>query len=229
MLILRALWRQRIMVAVGAVLAIAFAVKAMGGAAASTGSAETRVVLDTPRSQLIDSAPAGADTLPWRATLLADLLGTAPSRRQIAGAARVPLAQLGVVAPDLLAPAVPASLPVAASDAAAPTPETYVVSAYADGVLPIISVTAQAPDRAASARLVQAAVGALQASAAPPTDHKLQGLIVRRVDPIKTHTIAGGHGRKKALIVAVVLFFAWCTAVAFAPTGRKILARAAVQ
>lgn len=229
LLILRALWRRRILVAVGAVLAIAFALKAAGGGVAPSAMAETRVVLDTPQSQLTSSAPAGAETLPWRAALLADLLGAEPARRRVAGEARVPLERLAVVDPDLIAPALPASLPIAASKAAAPTPEPYVLSAYADGVLPIVAIQAQAPDRAGAARLAQAAVSALQASAAPPDARKLQGLVVRRVDPIKTRSIPPGNGRMNALVVAIALFGMWCTAVVLVPRGRKILARPAVQ
>ena len=68
------LWERRILVALGAVVAVAAALlvgRAMSGPGPGYGSGAVRVVLDTTDSQLVKAAPVGAATLPMRARLLA--------------------------------------------------------------------------------------------------------------------------------------------------------------
>ena len=120
----RALWRRRIFVSLGAMLAIAAAAKFAAGTGGGRARAEVRVLLDTPQSQLTNADPARVESLPWRATLLSQLLGTEPERRQLAREAGIPAHQLAVVNSDLATPAVPAPLPVAAANAAASPPSS---------------------------------------------------------------------------------------------------------
>ena len=88
--LLRRLWRRRILLGAGVLVAAATLV-ASGGTSPVTaqgGLASTSVALDTPRSQLVAAAPVGADTLAWRASLLAHLMATNASRMELAGRAR---------------------------------------------------------------------------------------------------------------------------------------------
>ena len=66
--LVRRLWHRRLLLACGVLAAIAIAVVVGLRPAAKTGVAWTRVALDTPKSQLVDSSPSGADTMPWRET-----------------------------------------------------------------------------------------------------------------------------------------------------------------
>ena len=109
--ILRLLSRRPILVAVGAVMAIAVGVLAAGGPTKKSGAASARVVVDTAKSQLIYQAPTGADTLPWRSVLLADLAGSRPLTDRIANEVGIRRKELVVVHPELAAPVTPPRFP----------------------------------------------------------------------------------------------------------------------
>lgn len=210
----RARWRRRIFVSLGAVLAIAAAAKFAAGTGDGRARAEVRVLLDTPQSQLINADPAGVRTLPWRANLLSQLLGTEPARRQLAREAGIPAHQLAVVHSDLATPTVPASLPLRAAEPAANPREAYLLSVESDAMIPLISLEAQAPDREAAARLAEAAAQALKASAAPADTPEARRLIAEPVAPIEARSLEGDHRALRALGVVIVLFGLWCAGVA---------------
>jgi hypothetical protein len=213
--VLRVLWRRRILVALGGLLAVAVAVT-LAHPAAPSGWAKTRVALDTPKSQLVTDAPAGADGLPWRATLLATLLGADPARDQIAREARIPTDRLAVIDLELTAPPVPASLPRAATTAAAVATEPYVLTVHTDDVLPVVSIETTAPDRAGAVRLAGAAVHALQAGASPRSTRELQAFTVERIAAMESVEIPGG-GRMKMAAMAIFLFGLWCASLILIP------------
>ena len=58
--LLRILWRRRVYVALGLVLALAVGFAASRGETRQLGIASTRVVIDTVDSQLVDAEPVGA-------------------------------------------------------------------------------------------------------------------------------------------------------------------------
>ncbi len=119
--ILRVLWAHKLLVIAGLVLAVTAGLKLGGGTTAPSGYAWTRVLVDTRTSALVKPAPFGADTLPWRAGLLADLLASEDVKRQIARGAQIPVEQLAIVDHSLANPTVDASEPKAAAEAAAIT------------------------------------------------------------------------------------------------------------
>jgi len=143
--LLRILWRRRVYVALGLVLALAVGFAASRGETRQLGIASTRVVIDTVDSQLVDAEPVGADTLAWRAALLGDLMGSDAGRPRIAYSMGIPEKDLAVVAPHLNEP--PKNTPAArrAAEAGAITTQPYVVAIQADGPLPIIDIDATAP------------------------------------------------------------------------------------
>jgi hypothetical protein len=209
----RTLWRRRIIVSLGAVLAIAAAAKFAAGSGDGGARAEVRVLLDTPQSQLINADPARVESLPWRATLLSQLLGTEPARRQIAGEAGIPANRLAVVNSDLATPILPAALSLTAAEAAAYPHEAYVLSVHSDATIPLISLEAQAPDRGAATRLAEAAAHALKISAAPADMPEARSFIAEPVGPITTRSLAAGHRTLLVLGVATFLFGLWCAGV----------------
>lgn len=220
-IVLRLLWRRRVAVACGIALAIAGALAVGTDPVPPSATAETRVTVDTPHSQLVTSAPAGADSLPWRATLLAIMLGDNHARTRIAREAGVPPDRLDVVDPELGEPAVPASLPHTAAQVAADVHEPYRITVHTDDVLPVVAVATEAPDRATAVRLARAAVDALGAHAPQHDTKVLQGLRVERVSPIQAKTVPGGGGRMRLLLVAVVLLVLWCAVLAVLPALRR--------
>ena len=221
--VLRLLWRRRLLVVLGALLAAGAGLLVGGSPVPDSGFAATRVAIDTPRSQLVTAAPLGSDSLPWRATLLATLLGTESARERVARDAGIRTDELAMVELELTAPPVAASLPRAAVKASNATTEPYVLTVHTDDVLPIIEIETRAPDRAGAARLAAAAVEALQAGASPRDTPELQGLSIERISAIEAIVIPGGAGRKRLAAVAMVVFVLWCSALTLIPAIRSAL------
>src|SRR5690348_17166734 len=94
------LWRRRRLVALGAIVAIALAIKAGPSPTPASGLAKTRVVLDTTQSQLITQDPSGSGSLPWRATIAALRLSDTGPRARIAEKAGIPVEKLTVIDPE---------------------------------------------------------------------------------------------------------------------------------
>ena len=221
--LLRVLWRRRLLVGLGVLLAIGIAVAVGPAAPVHGGVATTRVVLDTPSSQIVFRDPRGADTLTWRATLLTELMATEETRVGIARAVGVPTDKVVVVVPALTAPADPTTLPIAAAEAAAIRPEPYVVAFRYDPVLPVISIETHAPNRGAAARLAEASTRALQAGSSPATTDVTQGFVVDAVAPIQARATVSSSGPVKALGLAVFFLAFWCACVAVVPRVVRIL------
>jgi hypothetical protein len=212
--LLRILWRRRVYVAAGLVLALAIAFAASRGQSTQLGIASTRVVIDTVDSQLVDAEPVGADTLAWRAALLGDLMGSDAGRPRIASAMGIPERDLAVVGPHLNEP--PRNTPLArrASEAAAITTEPYVVAIQADDPLPIIDIDATAPSRRDAARLATAAKDAIrEMAAAHPDTADLLAFVVDDAGAMKTKAITNGPRRGLAAALALLFLAVWCTGV----------------
>jgi hypothetical protein len=213
--ILRVLWAHRILVALGAVVAIAAGLMVARGETTSVGVASTRIVLDTPDSQLLLPVTKGADSLGWRAALLANLTASQSVREDIADEVGIRPDRLVVIEPLLTTPTVRTALAPRALEAAEHTTADYVLTVRFDPELPIISVEALAPDRRAATRLAEAATGALTAAAkAPPDTRGKQGLVVNELGTPRTRAIVSGPGRAMPVAVTVVLFGFWCACVA---------------
>lgn len=161
--ILRQLWRRRVVVSVIAAgsillgLALTYRVGLPPESRRyNVGVAGARILIDTPKSQFVEVAPLGADTLGQRANVLAALMAEGDIKAAIARRAQL--------APDdLLASSESSEDPdqVSASDLKAPgifLLHTRVVRDSEGGQLPIIEVETQAPDSAGATRLVNAAV-----------------------------------------------------------------------
>ena len=172
--ILRELWRLRLLVILAALLAIFSAVLVsyrvslpslkLESRQYHVGIASARTLIDTPASQVVDLNPKGADTLNARASLLANLMVSTPVKSIIARDAGVPpdrLVAIAPTAPGSGGPTVPTTLSQKAAEASK-TPGAYLLTLQSDETLPIISVDAQAPTAAAAARLANAATTGLR-------------------------------------------------------------------
>ncbi len=230
----RLCWRLRRPVVVAAVIALAlgFAVGATG--AAPGGVAFTSVMLDTSKSHVVANVPIGADSLAWRASLLAHLMADESRKRQLAQELGISPDQLVVVDAALSEPKVPNSLATAAATAARAGGAPYVLIPYLKNEsLPIISIEAHAPDREGAARLAEAAAGLLRAQAPPPEEvvelsrpeaeaamassipRGLQGFVVEDVAPVRAESAADDQRSIKAKALPVLIVGLWCGCVAF--------------
>jgi hypothetical protein len=161
--ILRALWRRRAVVSVLAALSILLGLLLTHhvrfppeSRRYEVGVAGARILIDTPRSQFIDVAPLGAETLGQRANVLSVLMAEGDVKAAIARRA-------GLAPRDLVAVSESSADAKAVSSSTPSGPDihlltTRVVRDSEGGQLPIIEVETQAPDAAGATRLVKAAV-----------------------------------------------------------------------
>jgi hypothetical protein len=217
--VLRLLWHQRRLVLLGAILAAVAAYVFGPSPSPPRGVASTRILLDTSRSQLVADEPDDvAETLAWRATLAAQVLATDNNRRAIASAAGIPPERLDVTDLELMFPVIPASLPRTAAKASLSAPtQPFALSLHTDDAVPIISITAFAPDRASAVRLTEAAVTTLRRYASGTPSAEVLGLAVQTVTRIDSVTIPSRRNRKKTAAIAVVVFGLWIAALTLGP------------
>jgi len=220
--IVQRLWRRRLYVALGALLAVAAGLVAGPGQPVRSGAATARVVLDTPDSQAVYTDPGGADSLQWRTKLLAHLVGSEPTKARMGRALGVRAGRIAVDIVHLEVPELLTTLPVAAADLAMTSPEPYGLVVRYDEMLPIISIAARGPDRRAAARLADAATGALQAAGTGRYEPELQGFVVDRVGPTRSREVLNGGGPKRALAIAAITFFGWLAGVAMFPRALSV-------
>jgi hypothetical protein len=209
----RVLWRCRIAVAAGGLVAIALALVFASGARSTVGVASMRVMLDTPRSQTVETNPPNFDTLPSRAALLADLTGANPSRQRIANDMGIATKSLVVSSPALSIAPVPAPLPRHALDVASAVPEPYALLIRAINPLPIIAIDARAPSGPQAAKLATAAATALKAAAPSEFAHEADRFVVNEVAPVRSHEVVDGPRRMIAVIIALAVFGLWCACI----------------
>ena len=218
--IVRVLWDRRVIVALGAVLAVAAGVLAgqassQGGLGGAGWLGWTRLLLDTTDSQLVTSAPVAADTLPMRAALLAETLSTDEGRANVARAAGVPETELVVLGPSTrIEP--PVETPLVAQTAAvgAASRAHYVVEVFADELSPVISIEAHAPDRAGAGRLAQAAAAALRSLLRVHDASQSRGFVLDTVARTRTkRTVSASHRQLLMLASAVATFGIWCGSI----------------
>ncbi|HEX4692753.1 MAG TPA: hypothetical protein VH276_18780 [Solirubrobacteraceae bacterium] len=218
LVMLHILWRRRILVGVGVLLAVAVGILAGSHVQATTngGSVSSlRMVLDTVDSQLVAAAPNGSATLPTRALLLAETMATDRATRAIGRRGHVARGQLTVLGPSSRK-IPPVDTPLVsqvyllASSASTP----YVVSVFADQVTPIITIEAQAADGARSATLARAAGTTLRSQLLLEDGHRSDGFVLDTVAPVRTkHVVTHSHRRLMMLAGAVGTFGFWCVCI----------------
>ena len=213
--LLRVLWRRRIIVGVGAVLAIVAAVVGIqrGADATPTSSSLTKVLIDTPNSLVADARANGAATIYTRARLVGGLVADDSARAAIARRAGLSPSELAIAGPGAAAP--PSAItPLATQAIAVAKPVApYLVSVEVAPSLPIVSVTASAPDQGQAARLGRAAVDTLSSVARDAPGGGASVAIEQLGSPlIATKAVAGG--KAKPVAAALVLFLLWCLACA---------------
>lgn len=214
--VLRILARHRLAVFAGLIAAVV----AAGGMYKLTNKttvvayASGSVLLATPGSTASAANPQTAYILPDQSALLADLMSTANARLDIARAARIPVAELGVRVPAMGVTQVDTPLPGAAEQTSFPA-ATYLANvtiqspATSDGS-PMIRVDVRGPNVAITDRIVDAARKEMERVA---TTKQSTSFVV---EPLGSPTgTAYGHGARKSTPVAlgIILFGLWCCAV----------------
>jgi hypothetical protein len=241
--ILRSLWRYRL--AVGAVALIAILIGWMVAyrlslpperRAYSVGIASASILVDTPKSQVVEVDPEGSDTIAARASVLSNLMVDGEIKGIIAKHSRLPADKI-VASTQAAAAADPPPLD---AESLALTTSLATTSDMSD--LPIIRVQTQAPDVRRAIELANASVAALgeylDSKAVDETVPDARRLRVRALGTAQGHTAMRGPSRVLAIVVALLVLVAgcalilitsalaraWRTAAAFDKDGRGAIA-----
>jgi hypothetical protein len=214
---LRWLLRHPIPVVLGVVIAAGIAFMSAQGQHRTFGVATQRLVLDTPKSQLLNADPKGADTLPWRAAMLSEMTATGSVEERIARSFGVPARNIGVISMKLTNPQVESPLTMTALKAEAEADEPYLVGVGFDERLPLISV-------ATAARLAEVTTAALMAAASAPYGAVApQGLVVETIGRPRTREVVDGPRRLVAVVIFGILLSLWCVGIALVSRIRDAL------
>lgn len=227
--LLRLLWRQRLLMAVGLVVALVVGIiltykvspglpPAFESRQYQVGIASAGVLVDSPSSQTIDlsggQSKADVASLSARARLLANLIATSPLKDQIARRARIPVDTMIAAAPtsDGIATK-PSPLATGETKVRATDPEAHVLTVYVNEALPIITADAQAPTPAIAARISSAAVAELslylQSVAAADRVPDARQLVVKPLGPAKSATVQRGPRRLLSIMASLFVFGLW--------------------
>ena len=207
----RWLRRHPVPVVVGVLIAGVVGLMAMRGETKTFGVATTRLVVDTPNSQLLNPAPKGAETLPWRSGILAELAATDSAIARIARDMRVRPSSIAAISTNLTDPETPSLLSGHALEAEADRPEPYLVAVGFDERLPIITIATTAPDRAQATRLANAAATELiHITSASTTGGNPPGIVAERIGPPRSKAVVEQPVRRLGAFAFAVVFTLWC-------------------
>jgi hypothetical protein len=221
--VLAELWRRRVVVSIGALLAATLGAALIAKAEHSSsrlGVAAETLMVDTSRSELVNAAPKRSENLTRATTLLGYMVESPAVQREIAHKLGIRPTALVVALPSIEAPAAPTPLAERAAATAAARPEPYTLSVGLDYQLPLIWLRAIAPDRETAQRLIAAATAHLRAAPDRIRDGK-PSFGIRVVSPTRTRVIVRGPRRIIAIVLALLAFAFWCCGALFVPAGGR--------
>jgi hypothetical protein len=189
----------------------------------TVGVAAARVLLDTPKSQVVEITPRGSETLPSRASLLANIM--------VEGRVKASIARQADLQPkQLLATTDSAMEPVSVPAGAANNPNAHLLTTGVvinqDGVqLPIIKIEARAPTVTGAVKLADAAVMGLrdylESKAAAEQLSFARRLSVGALGGAQGSEEVRGPGPLIGLIVVIFVFLTGCGAILLGSALRR--------
>jgi hypothetical protein len=236
---MRELWGQKLGLAIAFALALLAAARVLYGIgflppslernSLGVASASTQVIVDTPRSSVIDLRE---DTYSFtgltnRALLLGNVMASLPVRAYIARRAEVPPTAIRVSPP--LTPEQPRVVTDGAHQPKTSdilrSPDEYRLSVQANPTVPVLDIYAEAPDGKAAGKLANAAVDglrdylrALATEHATPAAKQVNLVQLGRADG---GSINPGAGLQLAILVFVFVFAIASAAVLFIGRVRR--------
>jgi hypothetical protein len=223
--IARLLWRRRIIVGVGLLVAVAVGALAADGQLPGSGgspapesrNAAVRVLVDTATSQLVTPDPRSADTVAARAVLIADLMASDAAKAEIARRVHIRPAQLAVLGPGVTVPTIPTKLSERTATTLEGAPEPYAVTLYAEGEVPIVAIEARAPGAPEARALARAAAATVASLTAPPKPEMKRGFVAQPLGPPVVARAESGSGPAAFAVAAFLATLAiWCGCVVLA-------------
>ena len=218
--ILRELWHRRTIVALVALVslivgaAVAFRLPSLESRKYEVGIATARILVDTPKSQVVEVAPQGSDTLGVRANLIASLMADGVVKDAIAKRAGLKVDELEGVAENTAGTSGAAATEPTAFTADDHVLTTRVIQTPDGDRLPIIDIETQAPDTAGAAKLANAAVAGLSdyldSRAASEEVTAAKRLRFTSLGPARAAEFVRGPGIPMAIGAALFVFVGGC-------------------
>jgi hypothetical protein len=221
--------RHRLLVTLGAVLALLVALLVAGmlpfgpgsKPGAPSGIAQARMIVDHRKTVVADAAQ-NADTVGTQAALLADVMAGDAERDAIARRAGIPAAQVGMQRLQLEQLVAPGQLAERAAKASATAALPYVVNVWAASPLPVLTIDVVAPSGADAARVARVTRDVLQAVVAFRAPALGRGLVVKPLGDVRSAELPGSTPpRIIAPAAAVVFFVFWLCAIVIASGLRR--------
>lgn len=191
-------------------------------------SATTRVLVDTPRSLVLDLSVQSGDieAITDRALLVSNVMASAPVRGHIARRAGVPLAELKVASPitrDWPRPLAQSGEKRSTRDILR-APEEYRLNLRTNPTVPVIDLYAQAPTAELAERLADGAITGMRdylrrvaADQSIPGAHQIR---LEQLGRAEGEVINDGVNLTVAALVFLLVFAAACAAVLFSARAR---------
>jgi hypothetical protein len=182
--------------------------------------ASAEILIDTRDSQVAAVAGKGPDlpTLAGRANLMGNLMTQGPLKDAIARSAGVPPSRITVVPPaNTNTPGVP-PVPVTTPESRGiPDSEAIILDLSSDETLPILRVTAQAPEAETAERLSRGTIIQLRryvgSVAASQDIRKADRLVIRQFGEPVAQTVTRGLPRRFALAATILIALLGCGAI----------------
>lgn len=219
--ILNELWRRRIWVGVGILVAgvlamsVVFKLPSFEKKSTVTSAASTDVLVDTRRSAL-GSIAIDVDELTTRAAVYARMVGTTAVKKRIAELAGAPAEQIAVFDTSLGTPA-PSPGDVSPVTPTPPSPGGLQIVASTQEAGPAIKLEALAPTPTAAKQLADAAAAALISYVAGVQEQRAipaaERVVLRQLGSPEAVFHIAGPDYAKAIAAFIGAFLAWCLLV----------------
>ena len=236
---LRELWRLKWGVTVAAVVALVGALWSINEISLmppklkprtlETATASTRVVVDTPRSMVLDLRQGTYDftALRNRAILIGNVMASAPVREHVAKSAGIPVGALQVTAPrtpEEPRPRAETGQQKKATDILKSNDE-YRLEIYTNPTVPILDIHAQGPTAEAAAKLANSTVAGtrdyLEQLAVTENTGLKRRVQLRQLGSAHGTVLNAGVGKEVAIVSFVLFFGVSCAAVMFLARVRR--------
>jgi hypothetical protein len=192
----------------------------------TTGEASAQVLVDTPRSQIADLNPTGAPYVYERASLLANVMATAPVQQRLAEQLKLAGGELSVTPPtaSIIAPIKATGLATAGT-ALTDIKPTWNLAITIDPNLPLLNFTATAPTPADAQALALGAIAVLKTQVGGLASREDvpagERVVVNTIGPPVPTAVVKGFRKAYGLAVTVVLFLSECFLIVIWDRRRK--------
>jgi hypothetical protein len=229
---IRQLWKMRLLVALGVLIAAGAAWLSVHGKSLQYSAASTQALVDS-QSSVLGNVSQSSEALSARAQLYANFMASPAILEDIGRQVGLAGGQLYAAGPvNAQEPRVEQE-PTDLKRNVEITGETkpYKLNYEAQGNLPTITIYSQAPTTKTAVALANAAVVGLQhyVTQIEPNVAPQKRIVIRQLGPATGSVVDGGVSKTLAGLVFVAVLLLWCVLLLYASRFRDVWLRSAVS